>query len=126
MDEVKVEELKNKQKFIEENGTVYVGHKYHQKKYKFDRYGLTAQGKPVSVDSLCTLLANVSESTYVLLTQDKDDLGLVKDENVDWDEPFNEPKLQELADKNDGDLHEPLGRFCSYHTTDITGFNKNI
>ena len=57
--------------------------------YKFDRYGLLKDGRAISVDSYCLMLAN-QPSTYVILQQDMDRLGKIKQENINWQSDFNE------------------------------------
>ena len=63
--------------------------KYHGHSFKFDRYGLTKDGHAICLDAYCVLLASLPD-TYVNLLQDRDELGTVQEDHIDWLEPFNE------------------------------------
>ena len=80
------------------------------KVYKFDRYGLLSDGSAISVDSYCLLLAN-QPSTRVLLFQDMDTLGQIKEKNINWNEPFNELVTDKAGRKLTKEHHKALINF---------------
>ena len=63
-------------------------YKFRGSDYKFERYGLSVEGKAICVDEYCLMLAQ-SEFTHVVLIKDR---GWVKEKYIDWTEPFNELK----------------------------------
>ena len=50
---------------------------------KFDRYGLSKDGEAICVDAYCLSISKIP-FTYVTLLQDRDDYGIVMEENIDW------------------------------------------
>ena len=79
---------------------------YGEKKYKFNRYGLTSRGEAINVDSYCLHLASSNRSTHVYLFQNWDKFNQISDEDIDWNTPFNELKVDDASG---------LQQFCSFH-----------
>ena len=67
--------------------------------YTFDRYGLTKEGEPISVDMYCLQLASL-DFTHVILHQDKDEHGSIRENDIDLKQSFNELAPLLLPDQN--------------------------